>query len=314
MVVNLIGVWFAMATAVTGNNAAPPQQRSDLRALIFTATVTKSSFVLYEPVTVQYRVANPTATSINATVLMRESPPFIEFTITGPDGGTQKYLPRGIDCKTVVGGGLEKPGSVKVSEAELDWNRASSNWAFPVPGKYRIDAKKWVGNDPDPVYLEARPIEIEVKEPSGVDAEAIKSFASKDDFLRLIRDGASEYCDGRTGPACFEELDGFLRTNLASSYAPGLIWNLAESVATGLIKVTPREDLAVGLFKQFLTQWPTHPNAPRVMYSLALVLDKAGRHQEAMDVMQGFERTFPEQKGRAEQLQNNLHWGAARAK
>lgn len=284
----------------------PQTRASDRSLLVLTISAPSSSFVLYEPVAIRCHVDNPTAQTIQAIVNEEIGSAGVEFAITGPDGTTWKYRPSELPADRTVVDAFQAPGSVADFDAELSWNAATGDWTFPGPGKYHIAARMGVGVDPEPIRIDSAELEIEITAPLEVDEKLMASFPTRETFLSLLRHGTSAYCRGTAGPACFEELDRIIWRNKRSAYAPGLEWNLAESVASGLLLVTPRESTAIELLGHFLKQWPSNPNAPRVMYRLAMLLDQAGRHRDAADVIQTFERKYPDRKGLLEHLKNNL--------
>jgi len=269
--------------------------------LVLKIELGKERYLLYEPVTVRYSVENPTASQIVAGVVMHDSTGHLELSITNQAGETWRYAGRGA-ANVVVPQTLHPPGSVMLSETDLSWNARATDWAFPSPGVYGIQAKMWAGSDRGKaVVLTSNTVEIHVVTPSGKDAEAIE-FLGRDAFLLLQKDGPWGFCEGREGPGCFEELRTFLRRYSISAYAPSIVWHLGAAVEHGLVELTPKEQQAIELYRMFLGEWPTHPNAPRVMYGLALLLNESGRHREASDLRAEFERMFPEQKNRREQL------------
>ncbi len=227
--------------------------------LVLTVDTSKSDFVLYEPVTVNYTVHNPTSKAIRANIVLDLGWQRIEFFITDLTGKTRRYDPPLIVCgsshETELG-----PGSVTTSQTDLDWT-SGTRLAFPAIGKYEIQAHLSVGGG---VSLESNKLAINVTSPSEADAAAIAFFDSEDKFKQLLRSGGWDYCKGRDGSECFNELTRFIEEHGGSAYTPGVVWHLAEAVAHGRVGVEPRYELAVGLRQRFLQQWPDHPNASRV--------------------------------------------------
>jgi hypothetical protein len=228
------------AAAIALCIAAALSQPSERTALVLIIQGYKLSYALYEPVTVRCHVANPTSKTIKAIVELKDNPALVTFSVTGPDGVTRAYRGRGTDSKAAVEE-LQEPGMAKVAEIDLDWNDSAHDWAFPRPGKYRVVARLGVGNDPDPVTIESNAISIDVHDPWDMDAQLIESFATKDEFTRLLRDGAAVYCLPKAGPDCFEAIERRLTENPTSVYVPILAKDLAGAVAAGLIAVTPEQ-------------------------------------------------------------------------
>jgi len=292
------------AALVLGATATPVDLPSgSTTKLVLTLEAYRTSVVLYEPITLVYRLKNPTQDVIKSNVSFTG----IEFVVTSPEGKSTTHPRGGPVANVILKEVAHEPGSVMVSEGELAWR--GEDGPFPVPGAYEVHARVYAGNRPTPVYLESDPVRIEVRQPSNADSKAIASFASESDFKRLLRGGATAYCEGRDGPECFDELERFLNEHSDSAYAPTVTWDLASAVANGRLGVQSGIEIAVRLYKSFLKQWPDHPNAPKVMYGLALALDKAGRSGEAAEVIREFERKFPEQKEKARLLRTNSQSG-----
>ena len=280
------------AAVVLGATTIPADPTSDSPIrLELTLKAYKNAVVLYEPITLVYRVTNPTKDVITSSVNLIG----IEFVVTAPDGKRKTQHRDGIIADVVLNDVAHEPGSVMISESDLAWRGA--NGPLPIPGSYEIRARVYAGTRPTPVYLES------------VDSKAIASFASEADFKRLLGAGPRAYCEGRNGPACFEELKRFVDEHGKSSYAPTITWRLADAVANGRVGVEPQGDSAVSLYRQFLRNWPEHPNASKVMYGLVMALDKAGRSGEAAEVIREFEKKFPEQKEKAKSLRTNSQAG-----
>ena len=97
------------------------------------STPSPSSFVLYEPVTVQCRLANLTPGVIRTLRLFSPDMERIRFSITQPDGTIQEHRHLGIDdaIRLEV---LQEPGSIQPVEVNLHRNAAANDWTFPTPG------------------------------------------------------------------------------------------------------------------------------------------------------------------------------------
>ena len=256
----------------------------------------KGLYALYEDVTVVYRVENSVSNPVRGPVCTDQA--CMQVVVADADGNTAT-IPQNREC-TGIRFGERHPGYRRVSE--LDVHAAT----FSKPGTYTLVLRLWVGGDPDPVFVDSNSVLVTVSQPTGADADAIAYFQSLDDFHRLLYEGSWVYCRGRNGPGCFEEINAFLVRHSASAYAPRITRDLAEAVATGLIEVTPRHDLAVGLFTRFLERWPDHPHASTVMYRLALVLDDAGHHQDAVAVARQFAERFPDATEKQSWLNGHL--------
>ncbi len=311
----MVSVAFAFFLAGLLTRSEHPLRDSSVIArtpdkFVLTTETGKKAFALYEPVVITYSVVNPTNEVIRGIVRMAVENRRIDFSITDPQGMTHPYQSGEIADGVL----LERdfpPGLVGISEVEMIWNAATREFSFPGPGRYTIRARMSVGSalSKDSIqssYLTAAPIEIVVTDPSGVDLEAMRFFSSVEDFKRLVRYGAGEYCKGTPAVECFDQLSSFLHQHPDSAYTPEILWDLAESVATGMLDVSPRSQTAIDLYSTFLRRWNNHPAAPRVMYRLAMALDAAGRKQEAVDLVGRFETTFPGRQDLLDQMRMNI--------
>ena len=280
----------AMAGTLSLDSVAnPADSRTDL---VIALETQKTTVALYEPITLKYRIHNPTSDIIKATVV-----PEVRISMIDSTGTIRTYSP-----KRGCSGLIERsyPSGLIVS-SDVDINESQIG-----PGQYQIRAKVQVGKDS---YIESSMIQIEVLPPSTIDRQMIATFSSEDEFIRLLSAGPANYCRESSAQACFERLNDTLVQFPASGYTPSLTWDLAEAVASGVLEVRSRRDVAVGLFRRFLERWPTHPSAARVMYRLAMVLDEAGRYDEARSTIQQFAVRFPDEKEKIESLRVNFRSG-----
>lgn len=303
MLISTLAVLLGAATSTADAPAAVPPAVQE--RLVLTLEAYRNAVVLYEPVTLVYRVNNPTSDAITSSVSLSG----IEFVVTGPNEKKATHRPGGILGHAILAPVRHEPGSVIFDESDLGWR--GEQGPFPVVGVYEVRARVYAGGQPTPVYLESNPVRIEVRQPSQKDLEAVPSVGSEADFKRLLREGASAYCRERGRTTCLEQLALVVEQHQDSAYSPAITRTLGDAFSS----VNPGDqstyDRAVRLYQQFLDKWPDHPNAPSVMYCLAMTLDKAGRSGEVSDVISEFQRRFPEQKEKAIFLRTNLRSGQA---
>jgi hypothetical protein len=276
------------------------------RALLFKISASKEMYVLYEPAVVTYSVQNITDYAIKASIVMLPTAHDVEFKIEGPGGSTKVFSSGGI---ADVAPGIDDeilPREAKISEAEMYWNSLTGSLAFPEPGMYAIHARILVRGPGPVIYLESSPARFKVEAPSGLDAEAIAFFRSREDFLHLMKKGAASYCLGRPVRSCFEELNTFLKQHSGSAYAPWIMWDLGSRLAADMLDVSDRGDLAIDLHKRFLEKYPEHAEAANVMYSLVGILNKAGRKREEEELIQRFEKAYPERRDLLDQMREQM--------
>ena len=285
---------------------AAPDREAPQRQLVLELAAHKTTFVLYEPVTVTARVKNPTAQPIKAYLYLDMALEMIEFSIIGPDGKTTKFRGRvtgdALLIEEVLG-----PGEIVASDANLSWSSTGS--VFTAPGEYEIRARLLVTLRPDLVYLESNPLRIKIEDPSKVDADAIAFFESPETLDSLLRDGLLGYCRGRVEPDCMNEIRRFLEANGGSAYAPRVAVHLASVTKSGQLSGTLHLEAAIALYRQFLKTWPSHADAVKILYMLARSLDEAGRLSEAAEAIREYEKTFPEYRQRTKSLRLELKAG-----
>ena len=275
--------------AGVGGGSSDPVHASALRLELRTA---KATFVRFEPVVIEYKILGPSSRSVRATVNMDPDAGYITFSVKDPVGVAVPYSHGHRDYIEVEN--IYPPGTSFVREVAMLWNSETSSLAFPKAGRYEVTARMFVGSHPDPVYIEAKSIIVDVVEPTGKEADAIDFFESRDRFLGLMKNGVTEYCQDLSGPACFEELSRFLRLHGDSAYAPQITWSIGAGIAHGFLDVSPKSDLAIDLYRGFLRNWPEHPQAYAVMHGLVGLLVEAGRTSEAQSMLTELETTYPE--------------------
>lgn len=296
-------VW-ALGASPDVPQAVQAETRSEHQGLAFRIELAKTSYVLYEPMSVRVRVVNQGTTPIATTVLQNPRPPYLEVFVTNREGQASGVR-RGARVNVAMVVRPLEPGIELSEDVEVHWNAATKDWAFPAAGEYQVHARLFAGFEEMP-YMESNRIRVTVKRPEGVDTEAIASFESEKEFARLLQDGPPGYCRGRTGSTCYEDIERFLRDFGTSAYAPIVTWNLAESIDAGLIDGPPGKQTAIVLLRRFLEKWPADATAPRVMYSLAFKLEHAGHSRDAAALVQEFKRKYPDRKKLIASLQSNL--------
>ena len=287
--------------AVVASVAALPvgSLSADASHLELTLNASKRTYVLHEHVVVTYVIENPTTEAITS---LTEPVHGIDWVVTDPTGRTLKQQGQGPVVDYIQQESVHEAGSFMRFVAEL------GPTLFGVPGEYRLRARLFAGGSTD-VFLESNEVQLEMREPAGVDAEAIAYFASEEQFEKLIRGGAERYCRDRDGVECFDDLSRFVQTHQKSAYMPQIVWNLANTLAGQRLGGKPRGDDAVGYYQMFLDKWGDHPDAPKVMYGLVMALDRAGRYAEAARMIERFEEMFPLETRMARLLRSNVKSG-----
>lgn len=242
----------------------------------------KQSFVLYEPVTVNYVVSNPTSHAIAASLAIDPSSQKVRFFIRSAGESEQKYSGGAIK-DVAVADTLLGAGRFLASTIDLRWNNATDEWAFPKPGRYEISATLWVGGKPRSVYLQSNTLQVEIIEPGGCDARMVEYFSSREDFLGIMHFGPENYCQNRDHSSCVEELKTAIDRSECSAYSPYILYRLASAIANELIKVNSKDAAAADLFDAFLLKWPTHPYAWKAQYGRSLALQRGGHSPAARD-------------------------------
>lgn len=149
------------------------------------------------------------------------------------------------------------------STADLRWRQ--THHSFGTPGAHEIRARFYPGSQG---YLESDAVQLEVRQPTGADAEAIAFFSSEDEFERLISDGVSRYCRGENERNCAEEVMQFVEQHGQSVYARRIVWELATAVSRGVVTVERSFRVPAYLCQLYMENWPDHPSVPGVVQTI----------------------------------------------
>ncbi len=280
---------------------------SNARNLKLTIEASGKTLILYEPLVLTYTVSNTTERTIRSRVKMTFEMGNLKLSIQPGDATGQDYFSGPVADGVLRGDVVHEPGQSMSATVSMFHNDMSGTLAFPEIGRYTIRAKMLVGfEEGKPVYLDAEPLVIDVAEPTPMDRQLEESLGTSEDLLGLLERGASRYCANRLGPSCFEELRVVVRNNPSSAYAPHIAYGLASAVEWGGIDVTPREQLAEELLREFPRTWPDHALSPDVSRLLIHIVAKSGRRQEAIELLRSFERTYPSRQSAIKHLRQKL--------
>src|SRR2546425_11691521 len=291
--IRIIAIVLSCATTLPATVFAAPGEvpsHADPAALRLHLSSVKTSYALYEPVVVSYRISNPTDLDVVSGLLL-EYGPSVYLTIKGPHGEVKPFKSGGEFCLFPTVNRVFKPGETDTGQVILFFNDLAHELAFPTTGSYKLVASAQVLNK---VIIQGEPLIIDVREPSDLDRRAIGALGSTDRLITLFRKGIVEYCGDEPRETCGERLRSFLRRYRESAYAPVVTYYYGLAVASSAIPVGPKDEQAAGVFATFLRRWPGHPFEPIVTLDLIRRLHDLGRHQEALELLHHFEQRFPD--------------------
>ena len=277
---------------------SPPPSSVDPTPASFTLTIApgKSTYALYEPVYLTCTLKNPTFTTVLAEVRsLRVVDQYLRLAIRAEGGEPSKYY-FGAVADTLGSANRDfapagYPGDSLVESVTVFFNNESRDLAFPRTGRFSILGSVYLGNHPDPVFVNANPVSIQVIEPRPVDLQLMDAVGSKDALVSLLKNGARGYCENRSSRECVKTLWRLVNEFPDSAYTPAITLQVASASAEGS---TARDtDLEIKVLRHFLQQWPQHAQAPAVLRMLALALNSSGNKSEALDLVKSFEEKYP---------------------
>jgi hypothetical protein len=253
----------------------------------------KTRFVMYEPVILTYSLVNPTDMVIESNAKMTFGTGYLKLFIARA-GESPREFHSGIIGETTRTGKLVHPRhSILVADVRVFFNDLADDLAFPRTGRYKIQAKMYLGNFPDPLFVEAAPAEIEVVGPRNVDTEVIEALGSETNLVVLLRDGPEAYCKIDGSPRCWEKLMSLRERFPDSSYMPAMTFVLAGTLGLKGMGAGPRHDLQAVILEDFLKRWPNHPLGARVTTALVGAFRDLGKMREAAEWVDRFEQKYP---------------------
>ena len=264
----------------------------------------KTTYTLYEPVFLTATLENPTVSSVIADVrglaLVHKQ---MTLSVQEDDSEPVRYY-SGFTATSVGSANRHfAPGDSMVETLTVFFNDVSQSLAFPHPGQYTIYGKMYLGNHPDPVYKEAPPVGIDVVEPSVSDTQLIEFIGSDKALLSLLMGGARTYCREISKDDCLANKRGLLAQFPESHYAPLVAFSAARAaVWEGSAKGTNYHLEAENL-QDFLNRWPDYPRATVATRLLLRALHETGRDEEAMELIDRFEKEHPHRRSPRELIE-----------
>ncbi len=283
----------------------------DYRNLTYKIEISKKSFVLFEPVVVSLVVENPTQSMIQ--VHDRDDP--LRQAIEGLGVQYQDEKPAAFEPH--FRGGVQvisadapetvyQPGAVLSEDVNLFFNVGAGILTFPKPGHYTLRGQLYVGGKyPNPIFLEAEALSIQVDEPAGADRQVIRSIGGEEALVTLFRWGPSEFCRDQIAADCLEKLESLLKAFPGSAYAPFLDYEIAKGTAWRE-KRENRYYFACDRYLLFLKTWPDHPLVPTAIEEVVPMLMFAGKHPLELEWIDRFEKQFPEKRLQLERIRQKV--------
>jgi hypothetical protein len=265
----------------------------------------KTSYALYEPVVVTFRVVNPTDTAIRTSLTM-DYGQGISLTIQREGGGAEAYQSGLSTDVTRTSEARFEGHSTDAGEVVALFNDRVGHLAFPAAGRYKLSVSAQVWIRPG-VLIESNPVWIEVREPSEIDRRAIDSLGSPDGLVSLFRHGVKEFCRGEQSlDTCAQNVRSVLRRYPESAYAPALTYYYGLDVAARDLPIGPEDEPATDIFDGFLRRWAGHPFEADVTAALIREVHARGRREESFEWLHRFEKKFPERSSQLHELRARI--------
>jgi hypothetical protein len=318
-------ICFSGLTPMWGSEPSTAAARPGAESLTFKIEVGQTRYSLYEPVLLTYSVTNPTPEPIESQANLSSLHQGLTVLVVRPTGNPfQVITPSVTDCSIrVAGPTVHPPGETFLSTDDLLWNDDSrprtGGLTFATPGKYTIEAEFFVG--PPTGSLKAKPLEIEVDEPSAIDRAAIASVGSPETLVTILK-GAGSYCAGQRGAEeeCYTRMRKFVNEFHASAYAPAITADLADWLLLDAGRkgeqAHDRESIeayhadvqvVLDLTDDFLRRSPDHPEAARIHWTQVMALDRMGSYPKVRDSLVQFMKKYPERRRQFEPLRQKLN-------
>ncbi len=231
----------------------------------------KAFYLLAEPVFIDFKLKN-----MHSTEKAQISPELavemdmVSLFIAQGDDPFHKYHPG-----YVIEPGLPKkalePSAAIVHRQIVLYNALTKDYAFPKPGVYKIRAVYHrYGFAPD---VESNTIQIEVKMPTGTDAEALRLFKSKEvaDLIMNVNEDSK----------AVENLELLISRHGSTLYGKYAQFYLARRQTQEFFYRKPNFEHAVKLYEKLVPLDPDFPLAVEANYRLGIALIKIGNYNEA---------------------------------
>jgi hypothetical protein len=278
-----------------------PAVRWDPSALRLELKSGKEKMSLYEPLVVVYTLRNLSDSNVGVPADLEYGMGEVTVSIQADSGSAVPYADD-IVARSLVHAmpRVLGPHQADAHAVSMFFNGTSNDLAFVRQGRYTLGAALHVGNAPDPVFVRASTIGVEVREPTARDRNALEVLGGVERFAKMIRFGVEGYCKGDGETACLDRIQA-LRTRFGDSvYAPWVTIRYGEALARGNIK--SEEESAVDVFDDFVRRWPGHSLEANVVADMVIELGKIGRRDEALEWLHRFEKNFPERVSQVRDL------------
>lgn len=297
----LTTTWLAATMAsiglgVCGDGAVQPTSVD--QALTLLVATDKASYVLYEPVYLTCTLKNTTWSPIAAEIRsLALEDKYLTLSVEDARGERSRYYSGPV--VDTLGNAMRDflpagyPGDMIQETVTVFHNDLTGRLAFPARGQYRIHGKVFLGRNPDPIFVEAQPVPIDILEPRAADVQLLEALGGQARLIELVNGDARTYCGESSKQSCYVKLRSLVARFSDSSYAPTLAFSLARLVSVRAGKGMEQPDLEVEILQEILERWPRHPLVANAMKSMALALQKAGRGKEALELVARFEEKYP---------------------
>lgn len=201
-----LSVFTALVLGISWSMVGFTQTMTENANLSFRGSSNKETFILGEPVTVEFEFTNESETSARAAGSGVESGGLKIFIARSQDGEYKEYFGSGWGRKRGKYITLEPKQSHKFSEVSILWNgkpnvshlnedaakrvlkgKITTEYAFQEPGIYFIKGISYFDENATPI--ESKPIKIVINEPVGDDLEVWNQIRGNKEIAYLMQKG-----------------------------------------------------------------------------------------------------------------------------
>lgn len=200
-----IGTLFAVLLMVSWSIVGSTQTKIESTELLLEGKANKETFILGEPVSIEFEISNKGKTSIAVHSGGVETG-FLKIFIAAQNGEYKEYLGYGWGLKMGRMINLAPGESHKYKEATILWHgkidvsglsqqaareklkgKITTEYAFPEPGVYLIKGISYFGENA--TLIESEPIEIVVNAPAGDDLKIWNQIKGNREIALLMQAG-----------------------------------------------------------------------------------------------------------------------------
>lgn len=238
--------------------------------LEFTISSVKESYFVAEPVFIGFTLKNQNSVAVQLSPEITVETEFVSLFIASGQNAFQLYHP-GFVVEPSLREITLTPSQAIVHRQLVLYNASTKDYAFPKTGIYRIQAiYHRFGSAPD---VQSNTIEIRVTEPTGIDAEALQLFMSKE-VAGLIMNVNEDM-------NAVKNLELLMTRYQATTYGKYAQFYLARRQTQEFFARKPSYERAITLYQDLIQRDPKFPLSTEINYGLGLSLMKIKNYDEA---------------------------------